>query len=295
MKSKNKGGIAIIILCSILILLSLVVLVISPVAGAVAVLGGIGGIIYGIKSRKRYKAERQAEEEKRAADEEARKAAAERKVEKMREFTEAIESIQRVEVVRSEELARRRKDQYFPKLMNVTARTNIDSLFPLVVVDVETTGLKPQKDDIIEVSAIKYIKPFEAESCFTTLCKPRSSIPAEASRINHITDSMVENAPAFSEIAASLSEYISGCNILGHCVDFDTGFLYAHGVELPDAKYYDTCELARLILKGMDNYKLPTICAHYDIVRSDAHRSLSDAYATALVFERLIRDRRSGS
>lgn len=295
MKSKNKGGIAIIILCSILILLSLVVLVISPVAGAVAVLGGIAGIIYGIKSRKRYKAEIQAAEEKRAADEAARRAAAERKAEKIREFAEALDAIPRVEVARSEELAWRRKDQFFPKLMNVTARTNIDSLFPLVVVDVETTGLKPQKDDIIEVSAIKYNKPFEPDSCFTTLCKPRSFIPVEASRINHITDDMVEDSPAFSEIAASLSEYMRGCNILGHCLDFDTGFLYACGVELPDAKYYDTCELARLILKGMDNYKLPTLCAHYDIVRNDAHRSLSDAYATALVFERLVRDRRAGS
>lgn len=295
MKSKNKGGVAVIVLCSILILLGLVVLIVSPIVGAVAVLGGIGGIIYGTKSRKHYKDEMQAAEEKRAADEAARKAAAERKAKKMREFAEALDAIPRVEIVRSEELSRRRKDQFFPKFMNVTARTNIDSLFPLVVVDVETTGLKPQKDDIIEVSAIKYIKPFEAESCFTTLCKPRSSIPAEASRINHITDSMVENAPAFSEIAASLSEYISGCNILGHCVDFDTGFLYAHGVELPDAKYYDTCELARLILKNMDNYKLSTICSYYDIVRSEAHRSLSDAYATALVFERLIRDRRAES
>ena len=293
MQKQHKGGGAVIVLCSILVLLGLVVLIVSPIIGAVAVLCGIAGIIYGVKAKKRYKAELEAEEAKRAADEAAMKEAAARRAEKAKAFAAEVAAIPRVEVAQAEAFAKRRKEKYYPKLTNIIKTTDIQKLFPLVVVDVETTGLKPQGNDIIEVSAIKYGSSFVPESCFTTLCKPRNHIPAEASKINHITDEMVEAAPPFSLIAAGLSEYMKGCNVVGQNVEFDTDFLYTCGVELPETKYFDTCQLARYTLKDMVNYKLPTLCSHYGIYRDDAHRSLSDAYATALVFENLIRDKRA--
>ena len=293
MKSKNKGGVAVIVLCSILVLLGLVVLIVSPLVGAVAVIVGILGIIFGSKSRKRYKAELQAEEARRAAAEIARKEAAERRKQKAAEFAAALDAIPRIEVQRGEDFATRRKEKYYPKLSNITSRTDVQKLFPLVVLDVETTGLKPANNDIIEVSAIKYASPFVPESCFTSLCKPRCPIPAEASAINHITDNMVTNAPAFSEIAANLSEYIRDCNIVGQNVEFDTDFLYASGVDLPETRYFDTCQLARYVDNDLPNYKLETLLNSYGIVRETAHRSLSDAYATGLLFEKLVQEKRA--
>lgn len=293
MKSKNKGGVAMIVLCSILILLGLVVLIVSPVVGAIAVLGGIGGIIYGVKARKRYKVELKEAEEQKAAAEAERQRAAERRAQKIADFAATLDAIPRVDIEKAGAPAKRKQGKPYPKLANITARTDIQKLFPLVVVDVETTGLKPAGNDIIEVAAIKYSSPFVPESCFTTYCKPRNSIPAAASEVNHITDDMVEDAPTFQEIAASLSEYIKGCSVVGHNVEFDADFLFACGADLPETKYYDTLQLSRYVDKELPDHKLETVLRAYGILRNDAHRAISDAYATGLLFEKLVQEKRS--
>lgn len=293
MKSKNKGGVAMIVLCSILVLLGLVVLIVSPFVGAIAVLGGIGGIIYGVKARKRYKVELQEAEEQKAAAEAERQRAAERRAQKIADFAAALDTIPRVDIEKAEAPAKRKQGKPYPKLTNITARTDIQKLFPLVVVDVETTGLKPAGNDIIEVAVIKYSSPFAPESCFTTYCKPRNPIPAAASEVNHITDEMVEDAPTFQEIAASLSEYINGCNVVGHNVEFDADFLFACGADLPETKYYDTLQLSRNVNRELPDQKLETVLRAYGILRNDAHRAISDAYATGLLFEKLVQEKRS--
>ena len=123
---------------------------------------------------------------------------------------------------------------------------------------------------------------------------------------------MIKDKPFFSEIAASFSDYISGCNVVGHNLPFDLKFLFVCGATLPDnVKYYDTYDLAKRTLvssssKKWDNeigasvpvddydvedYKLETLCDYYGIYRTDAHRSLSDCFATVKVFERIIDDK----
>lgn len=200
------------------------------------------------------------------------------------------------------------------KCTNITRSTNLEKLFPLVVVDTETTGVKPGGNDIIEISAIKFGPDFTPISCFTSLCKPRKPIPADATAINNITDEMVADAPPFALIASAFSEYIAGCNVVGHNLPFDLRFLYISGVELPPkAKYYDTLDLAKKVLTkygskkynhktgeyeeveewDVYDYKLESLCDYYDIYRSDAHRSLSDTYATGLLFENLIDEKTS--
>ena len=199
------------------------------------------------------------------------------------------------------------------KSRNITRATRLETLFPLVVVDIETTGIKLRGNEIIEVSAIKYENGFRPVSCFTTLIKPKKPIPLEASEINHITDDMVSGCPPFSAVADSFSEYISGCNVAGHnIIDFDLKFLFVQGVKFSEkVKYFDTLEIAKLTLTAegkkkfdhhsgeyvevedwdVEDYKLDTLCDHYHIFRPDAHRSLSDCYATGLVFEKLIEDK----
>lgn len=233
---------------------------------------------------------------------------------KKEEFSQALEKIPRVPLSLSCEYTNRAKLITMPeiKYTNITRATNMDKLFPLVVVDTETTGLKPGGNDIIEISAIKYGSGFTPISCFTTLCKPRKPIPVEASNVNHITNDMVSDSPPFSLLASSFSEYISGCNLVGHNLGFDLRFLYISGVVLPPkAKYYDTLDLAKKVLTKFGekkynhrtgeyeeiddwdvyDYKLDTLCEYYNVFRSESHRSLSDCYATALLFESLIDDK----
>lgn len=232
-----------------------------------------------------------------------------------RAFAAELNSIPKAAVTVSAHKAKRQPAYQFEcHYTNITRSTVIDKLFPFVVVDVETTGLKPANNDIIEVSAIRYEKGFRPVSCFTTLLKPRNPIPEDATRVNHITDEMVEGKPGFSEIAESFSEYISGCNLVGHNLSFDLKFLYACGAALPENnRLYDTLTLAKYTLRSpgtqmwdneakeyyypdtydVENYKLGTLCEYYGIYSSAAHRSLADCYATAQLFERLIETKRS--
>ena len=177
---------------------------------------------------------------------------------------------------------------------NITRKTRLDSIFPLVVLDVETTDLRPSYGEIIEVSAIKFETGMIPVEAITTLCKPKKPIPAEATAVNHITDDMVQNYPSFVEIAPAVADFLKGCHLVGHNLDFDLRFIHANGVKLPEGtRFYDTLDLAHLTVPNSSvwNYKLDTLCHYYSIWREDAHRALSDCYATAKLFASLVKDK----
>lgn len=213
------------------------------------------------------------------------------------QFESELEAIPRAEIPLSDPAPRQLlKDMHEYSFSNITRKTRLDSIFPIVFLDVETTGLYPSKAEIIEVSAIKFDTGMVPLACFTTLCKPKKPIPAEATAINHITDDMVAEAPSFAQIAPALSRFMDGCHIAGHNLDFDLRFVYAHGVTLPTGtRFYDTLDLAHLTIpQGSTwDYKLPTLCSHYGIHRNNAHRSLSDSYATSKLFSYLVFDKTS--
>lgn len=236
----------------------------------------------------------------------------------MAAFNRELDELERVEITHSDSFCKRRNPDTMPgiHITNITRRTNMEKIFPMVILDTETTGIGAAKNEIVELSAVKLESGFKIQSCFTTLIKPRKPIPVGASNVHHITDEMVSDAPSFPEIAQCFADYISGCNIAGHNVKFDLEFLYASGFDLPEkAKYYDTLDLAKktLISEGkqqydrdtgayievdhydVENYKLTTLCDYYGIYRSDAHRSLSDCLATAKVMEHLVEDKLADS
>lgn len=229
-------------------------------------------------------------------------------------FEGELEKIPSVEPVRSNTIAKRRRASDMPgiKTHNITRKTNPEKIFPLVVLDTETTGFQASKNDIIEVSAIKFEYPFLPVASFSALLRPRGIIPAEASAVNGITKAMVSDCPYFGEIVDSFSDFIRGCNIAGHNLPFDLKFLFVGGLDLPEnVKYYDTLALAKntLVKEGTKkynhhtgeyedleeydviNYKLETLCEYYGIYRNTKHRALSDAYATAKVLQNLIYDK----
>lgn len=220
-----------------------------------------------------------------------------RRAEKIAEFNTELDSIQRVDIPISSPVSRHYlKDLPEYSFSNITRKTRLDSIFPLVFLDVETTGFAPSKCEILEVSAIKFESGMTPVAAFSTLCKPKKPIPEEASAVNHITDDMVADAPAFTQIAPALTEFIKGCHIAGHNLDFDLRFIFAHGADLPEkVRFYDTLDLAHLTIPNgsVYNYKLDTVCQYYGIWRNNAHRSLSDCYATAKLFTHLVQDKTS--
>lgn len=211
------------------------------------------------------------------------------KIEK--EFQEKLNSIPRRKIINStESLSKRRlKDMpyiEFSKIRNGLSYKNISNF---VVIDVETTGIVPAKDEILEISMIKY-NDFLPVECMTTLLKPKKTIPEEASNINGITDDMCKDAPEIEYVIKSFYDFIGSYNIIGYNLEFDLKFLYKNGLDFFDKKrkFYDVLPLARKYIEYVDNYKLVTIAEDMEIYRNSAHESLSDCYTTALVYKKIL-------
>ena len=163
----------------------------------------------------------------------------------------------------------------------VTKETTDDDIFPFVVIDAETTGLDPQEDEITEITAIKFDKGYVPVLSFSALLEAEKKLPEGASK----------DKPLFGEVARSFSDFVSGCNFVGHNLPFDVKFLYCNGTDLsPTAKYYNTLPIARKVLNApsdVENHKLVTLCKYFGIDFSGA-QGASDCLATGKVFEKLV-------
>ena len=155
------------------------------------------------------------------------------------------------------------------------------------VVDVETTGLHPETDEIIEVAAIRCIGgKFEA---FKTLVFPRNRIPEYVTQLTGIRNIDVMNAPQIKKVAPKLLNFVRDLPIVAHNAPFDVKFIAAAfekiGADI-DMKYIDTVPLARIAFPGMQNYKLATLIDALKLIQGkQQHRAESDATATLRLFE----------
>lgn len=212
------------------------------------------------------------------------------------EFDCILHNLEKVKITLSNEKVTRNKVILTPyeKTKNIIASTKLSKVKDFIAIDVETTGLKTGYNDIIEVSAIRFVdfKPIEI---FTTLLKPRKPIPAEATAINGITDEMVADSPTFSQIHNSLKEFIGNSNLVMHNAKFDTKFLFVSGLNISEKQtIYCTLELSKKLLKDWDDseydsYKLADICDEVSIYFDGAHRSSADALATGLLFNEIVK------
>ena len=93
-----------------------------------------------------------------------------------------------------------------------------------VVFDLETTGINPERDSIIEISALK-VKDHRVVEEFSTLVNPGRHIPAGATAVNGITDDMVADAPLIEEVLPQFLEFCQGCVPVAHNAGFDMSFI----------------------------------------------------------------------
>lgn len=157
-----------------------------------------------------------------------------------------------------------------------------------VALDVETTGLEPGTDEIIELAAVKF-QGNEVLETFSYLIKPRHSLPLKITRLTGITDEELADAPRFSAVAPDFVRFVKNYTIVGHSVNFDLTMLRAQGLNLPQP-YYDTFDLATLLLPQSPAYKLSVLAEGMGITHDSAHRALADADATRQVFLKLIQN-----
>src|SRR5699024_5204765 len=121
------------------------------------------------------------------------------------------------------------------------------------------------------------------------LINPGIPISPGASRVNHITDADVANAPTISDIWPRVRRFFDGSVVVGHNITFDLGML-GHGMpsdaEPFDVTYLDTVRLAKLSFPGQPSYKLVELVRSLGIAESQDHRAESDVELTAQLFER---------
>lgn len=163
-----------------------------------------------------------------------------------------------------------------------------------VVFDLETTGTSPNRDEVVEISAIK-VRAGQVVEEFTTLVNPKRPIPYGASVVNHITDEMVMDAPYFSQVLMDFFEFIGDMVLVGHNIHtFDMNFIYRDAEKfygkIPDNDYIDTLRMARTVLPELSHHRLVDLSDYYGISTEGAHRALNDCRMNMQVYELLAKE-----
>ena len=163
-------------------------------------------------------------------------------------------------------------------------------LLPFAVVDVETTGLRPRQDRIIEIAVVRCDPRGEPLSEWSTLIDPgRDPGPT---RVHGISASDLIGAPTFPEAVPQLLEQLSGAVVVAHNLSFDAAFVSQElrRSDAPSFSGYGLCtlELARVVLAGQSGFSLGACAAALGIAHPDAHRALADTRVTARLLQQLI-------
>lgn len=161
--------------------------------------------------------------------------------------------------------------------------------------DVETTGLNPNSDRIIEIGCVKFENLVPVKE-FKTLVNANKFIPHSVTEINHITNFMQLTAPREKKVYQFLCEFISDVLdgksiIVAHNARFDMSFL-ANTLERLNysgtLNYLDTLEISKNLLKGLPNYKQITVASYLNIPITNAHRASDDALVCGKILAKLI-------
>lgn len=156
-----------------------------------------------------------------------------------------------------------------------------------LIVDIETTGLDPQKDKIIEIGAIK-VKEGQEPERFDRIINPRIPIPVYITELVGITDEMVCEAPELDVVMAEFLEFAEELPLLGHNLKFDYSFLKTAAVRCGysfERKGLDTLAIARKYLKELESRKLDALCQYFGIQDDNHHRAWNDVQVTMELYE----------
>ena len=152
----------------------------------------------------------------------------------------------------------------------------------LVALDIETTGLDPKNDKIIEIGAVRF-SGTKIEDEFNSLINPGKNIPPFISQLTGITDAMVRGAPPVEEVIEQLADFVKDAPVVGHNVKFDLSFLKKQGV-LKQNKAIDTYEMAAVVLPAEGRYNLRALGQSLSVPMKATHRALDDTKVTQAIY-----------
>ncbi|KPA23370.1 DNA polymerase III PolC-type [Shimia sp. SK013] len=165
---------------------------------------------------------------------------------------------------------------------------------PFVVFDSETTGLLPHIDEIIQLGAVRVLRgeivPGEEINRFVNPGRP---IPPASTKVHHITDDMVADAPPLQAVATEFNHFARDAVIVAHNAPFDMAFLHRRSKDFDLSWKHpilDTVLLSAVLFGTTENHTLDALCARLAVTIPDhlRHTALGDAQATAEVLCRMV-------
>jgi DNA polymerase III subunit epsilon len=159
---------------------------------------------------------------------------------------------------------------------------------PIVFLDFESTGTDVASDRIVQVSMVKKFPDGKIETR-NVFVNPTIPIPIEASEVHGITDEMVATCPTFKQIAKSLTQYISGCDLAGYnIVNYDIPLLKEELIRADVDFSFDDMNFIDLMVIYMKLHKrdLSACFKHYTGKELEgAHNAMNDTLACADIFD----------
>lgn len=161
------------------------------------------------------------------------------------------------------------------------------------VVDIETTDLDTERNDMVEVAAVR-VRDGQPTETFSSLVKPVVPISADAAAVHKITSGMVIAQPGFADIAAEFRDFLGDDTLVAHNgLGFDFPILMRRlresGKKL-DNPLFDTLPLARRLYPDAKKATLESLAAKFGVDTGAAHRALDDTKTLAQVFEAMKAD-----
>jgi ATP-dependent DNA helicase DinG len=157
-----------------------------------------------------------------------------------------------------------------------------------VAFDLETTGLSPKSDRVLEIGAVRFDSEMRRLGELAIVVDPGIPIPLAVQRLVGLDAADVQGAPTPVEGVAQLADFCDGAELVAHGAGFDITF--CAGL-VPNAfarrRVFDTLEFARILLPVAASHSLPLLSAALAIEHDRPHRALSDASATHLLFAHL--------
>ena len=156
------------------------------------------------------------------------------------------------------------------------------------IIDLETTGLSPDKNSIIELSAIK-VRDNKIVDSFTELVKPVDKINSFIQALTGITNAMVERAKPIDDVLPRFMSFVDGDVVLGHNVKFDIRFISKNLDRCFQRRFennsFDTMVISRRYCTDVTSHKLSVLADYFNIDTKGHHRGLKDCEMTYQVYE----------
>ena len=159
-------------------------------------------------------------------------------------------------------------------------------MLPFVALDIETTGLDPRRDAIIEIGAVRF-DGHQAAGAWQSLVNPQRPIPTHITQLTGITNQMVADAPPIKAVIQDFSNFVGDLPVVGHNIGFDLGFLKVH-MPFEGNLVVDTFEIAAAVLPTAPRYSLSALVETLGSSNPQPHRAQEDAQATLEVLQKLF-------